>query len=497
MKKEAYKIEFVDRILDPVHGFIDVTLVEQRIIELPIFRRLQGIKQLSMANWVFPGAEHTRYIHSLGVMYIADQMAIHMGCFDDGDRQLLRLAGLLHDIGHYPLSHVTESVYRDSMGIYDGSLAAHNESIRKKLEDIYRGSGENEQEDIKIPEYMESRYADKMHHETIGTEVIRSDKQINDIITQYCDFVNLNDVCDIIAGHVDRNVELSAYVQMLHSELDADGIDYIMRDASFAGTSYGGFELGMLLRNLTVREYKGIKIVGVKPKGIPVVDQYLINKYFSYTQIIFNKHVSVLDMMVEKISHAMIYSSGTSYPNPKELKSWIKLHDQNKEYLLFSDVFFWAQVTGPEFEKKRDYIDEPYIKTMLDMLVEYSEPECLDEFIISSNDRKEAKNKLKQSDVYGTIGESDKEIYLFHSRAFTKEMPEDEYRRILSIRWDRKLDENSLFEKTKIRRLQEGIAVIDESYEEPHLLVDDSRSVMSSLWKDKKYILRKYRCDGR
>ena len=70
-----YKIEFVDRILDPVHGFIDVTQVEKEIIELPIFKRMQSLKQLSLTNWVFPGAEHTRYMHSLGVMHIADLMA--------------------------------------------------------------------------------------------------------------------------------------------------------------------------------------------------------------------------------------------------------------------------------------------------------------------------------------------------------------------------------------------------------------------------------------
>ncbi|MEZ3485621.1 MAG: hypothetical protein K1W22_03235 [Lachnospiraceae bacterium] len=73
-----YKIEFVDRILDPVHGFIDVTQVEKEIIELPVFKRLQSLKQLSLTNWVFPGAEHTRYMYSLGVMYIADLMAVNL-----------------------------------------------------------------------------------------------------------------------------------------------------------------------------------------------------------------------------------------------------------------------------------------------------------------------------------------------------------------------------------------------------------------------------------
>lgn len=117
--KDNYKIEFVDRILDPVHGFSDLTQVEKEIIELPIFKRMQSLKQLSLTNWVFPGAEHTRYMHSLGVMYIADLMALNLRDseynlkYNGGERQLLRLAGLLHDIGHYPLSHVTEFGCRD------------------------------------------------------------------------------------------------------------------------------------------------------------------------------------------------------------------------------------------------------------------------------------------------------------------------------------------------------------------------------------------------
>ena len=104
--KQEYNtsFKFKDRILDNVHGYIELTGVERDIIDLPVFSRLQSIKQLSLVNWVFPGAEHTRYIHSLGVMYLADQMAIQLGFNQPADRQMIRLAALLHDIGHFPLS---------------------------------------------------------------------------------------------------------------------------------------------------------------------------------------------------------------------------------------------------------------------------------------------------------------------------------------------------------------------------------------------------------
>ena len=110
----AENIEFVGRVLDNVHGFIYYTRAEEQIIDTLLFKRLQSIKQLSIVNWVFPGSEHTRYIHSLGVMYIADKIAVRLGLSME-ERKIVRLAGLLHDIGHYPLSHVCEFPYKKNL----------------------------------------------------------------------------------------------------------------------------------------------------------------------------------------------------------------------------------------------------------------------------------------------------------------------------------------------------------------------------------------------
>ena len=107
-------IDFCGRVLDNVHGFIYYTMAEERIMNTLLFKRLQSIKQLSIVNWVFPGSEHTRYIHSLGVMYIADKMALQLKLSPE-HRKIVRLAGLLHDIGHYPLSLVCEQPYKESL----------------------------------------------------------------------------------------------------------------------------------------------------------------------------------------------------------------------------------------------------------------------------------------------------------------------------------------------------------------------------------------------
>lgn len=492
--QSEYKIEFVDRVLDPVHGFIDLTQVEKELIELPIFKRLQSLKQLSLTNWVFPGAEHTRYMHSLGVMYIADLMASNLKdenyhlVFTDGQRQVLRLAGLLHDIGHYPLSHVTESVYLYNLFESDDRLTDHNNRVKEEIDELNEGNS--------VPvDYMKSRYSKPMHHETIGTKVIESDPDIKAIIDKYCPFIDLNDIKDIIVGCVDRNPSISAMVQLIHSELDADGIDYVMRDATFSGTSYGGFELGLLLRNLAVKNYYGIDIVGIRPKGISVVDQYLISKYFSYTQVIFNRHVAIFDKMAEMLSAELIRLDKSPYPTSTTLIHHIERHTQNNEYLRFTDRSFWAQVDSLDEKDLVGYVAE-YAVAIHRRLSHYQEFDTAPngEVIYTSNNKKDAFEKLSASEIYTHLNNQDEtRLMLFHRREFTSEIPEDEYRRLLSLASKVKGDvvSEERFTKNNIARLQEGVPVI-ETDKPLKLLVDDPRSVMNHLYGTCTYILREY-----
>ncbi|MGO5116576.1 HD domain-containing protein [Candidatus Avoscillospira sp. LCP25S3_F1] len=492
--QNKYKIEFVDRILDPVHGFIDLTQVEQKIIELPIFKRMQSLKQLSLTNWVFPGAEHTRYMHSLGVMHIVDLMASNLkdenyrAVFTDGQRQILRLAGLLHDIGHYPLSHVTEYVYLHNLFENDDKLLDHNERVKKEIDKL------NSDQSQPI-DYMKSRYSKPMHHETIGTLVIENDPDIKRIIEECCPFIDIHDIQDIIVGCVDRNPAISAMVQLIHSELDADGIDYVMRDATFSGTSYGGFELGLLLRNLVVKQYNGIDIVGIRPKGISVVDQYLISKYFAYTQVIFNRHVAIFDKMAEMLSAELIKLDKSTYPTSNTLVRHIERHTQNDEYLRFTDRAFWTQIDTFDESDLQGYVAD-YIVAAHKRLSHYQEFETVPdgEVIYTSNNKKKAYEVLSSSGVYSRLtSENEDRLMLFHCRGFTTEVTENEYRAMLSMASKEKGTEVSedRFIKENVARLQEGIPIIDK--ENPlRLLVDDPRSVMNHLHGTCTYILREY-----
>lgn len=466
-------MKFEDKILDNVHGFIELTHVECRIVELPIFRRLRQLKQLSLTDWVFPGAEHTRYIHSLGVMYIADKIAARLG-FSDEIRQQVRLAGLLHDLGHYPLSHVGESVYMNSKVIEDPIVEKRN-SVKLALENLSQ---------TRFHDYMKQSTNPK-HHERVTEKVILTDSRLNEIIKEECPYIDIQDICDIITGCVDRKPELSVQVQIMHSELDADRIDYIMRDGTFSGTSFGGFELGMLLDNLRIGQYEGTEILGVTPKGISSADQFLINRFFSYSQIIFNKHVEILGFMATIwIEHCIKNNWMTKKP---ELDEIINKHNESSAYLTQTDTMFWSTLNRVQEVLNSDYVPE-YVKKIACVLADYGELE----YIPDSEVKVLSADMEKVEKVFSKVELDVSGIPLLEVRSITNHMPIEVYEKRFTERFGQQndLDLEDL-KNMKVRRMQEGIAVIDGA--DVHLLVDDYRSLIASMYEIKLYLLRQYK----
>ena len=200
---------------DPIYGFIELTEVENKIIHSPYYQRLRWIKQLGFSNYIFPGADHTRFSHAMGVMHISDKMlrAVGMAVYNTKalDKKTkfhksVRIAALLHDIGTFPFSHTCEAAY-----ITYGK--ENNRSNKPK----------------NIPN----------DHEHLGAYILKNSKEANGITSILKDAgLDPNEISKIIKG---ESASILAN-QLLHSEVDADRMDYLIRDAHYTGVQYGHFD---------------------------------------------------------------------------------------------------------------------------------------------------------------------------------------------------------------------------------------------------------------
>lgn len=485
------KIEFVGRVLDNVHGFIYYTKAEEKIMDTLLFKRLQSIKQLSIVNWVFPGSEHTRYIHSLGVMYIADKIAIQIG-LDDRERKIVRMAGLLHDIGHYPLSHVCEFPYKKGLEVFpdDGFCQSINHRIKVKIDDMKKSINS---------QYMEQSTG--YHHEKIGAYIVCNNKEIRNIVEEECGENAPDIIADMIIGNTERTTTNPLLVQILHSELDADGIDYLMRDAMFSGTSFGAFELEQLIGCMEIGEYENQKILCITPKGIAAADQYLINKFFSYSQVVFNKHINITEFMAQQIVNWM-QKNNAFFPKNKTLEEWVKAEKTEEKYIGFTDNFFWASLQNILDNPLKD-TEPAFIKFFCRKLLNHTELdyEKNSEVKIISNDVDEIRETLIGSDTYKRLLNYSTKIALLENRTMSKQIPLNEYEEYLKSLVEsgnqNPQDEDATTREDlpllRARRFMECICIKDGN--KLRLLCDDTRSLMRRLYNTQLVLLRVFDCE--
>lgn len=522
-------ISFRSQVLDNVHGFISYTEDEWKIMNTKLFKRLQSIKQLSVVNWVFPGSEHTRYIHSLGVMHIADKMAIAMK-LENRDRRILRMAGLLHDIGHYPLSHVGEMPYRN-LKIKDGLMKITDpvEFCRAVNDEVVQQISENH---IKVKTTM-MKPSDGLHHEAVGAEIIKNNKEIRKIVEEALGEGAAEVIANIITGNVNDGPNAlmktdPLWVQIMHSELDADGIDYLMRDSVFAGTSFGSCEIDQLIRCLTVGidPKSGERIMCIKPKGIPAADQYLVNKFFHYSQVVFNRHITISEWMAKKVirwmqDNYLQINEKWCFPNRARMLQWMK-EGGPEAYIRFTDNQFWTAID--EISRKRKNVP-PHIKRFCKYLLNHDEPELAkeDEIRIVSRDNDRIQDALKQSDTWNKPETRGEWITVLDSRTMSGQMRQEEFDRRMQERLEKDIvkDEDlpeeeakrqaalrnneavhDSIEKDRLFRLMECICVrerieLDENKKEkPHVirpLCDHERSIMQDNYNETITILRSYK----
>src|SRR5947199_2645229 len=120
------RLNFSKKIYDNVHGYIDITEEERLLIDSPIFQRLRRISHLGLADFVYPGATQSRFSHSIGSLHVMTKIALSLvedDIINYEDLSELRLAALLHDVGHYPFSHVLEGTMKN----IDGDAAKHEQ----------------------------------------------------------------------------------------------------------------------------------------------------------------------------------------------------------------------------------------------------------------------------------------------------------------------------------------------------------------------------------
>lgn len=248
-------------IKDPVHGTMQFTSLQDRwikpIINHPMFQRLRHIKQLGLGDLMFPGAVHTRFNHSLGCCYVASQVA-HELQLPLADQQLVILAALLHDVGHGPFSHAFEDLFQDK-------LIRHEDWTPYFLKE-FNQPGFIDQYNALNPDYPLSS---------------KTFAQIQAIIM-----------------HQPTDNPLLA--DIVSSQLDADRLDYLLRDSHFCGVTYGEYDFHWLLHCLVEIEYQGTKRLGVTYKGVGVVEHYLNARRLMIRNIYFHpKKLAVEFLLVE------------------------------------------------------------------------------------------------------------------------------------------------------------------------------------------------------
>ncbi len=290
-------------ICDPIHGEIPISAVEQQLIDSPSFQRLRNLKQLGLASLVYPNATHSRFAHSLGVFRIMSRvidLLVNKGQLQEEDKRKMRMAALLHDIGHYPYSHLMEFIDRDK----------------------YRPSLLTTQGASVSTAPVQQRYPD---HEKIGQIVINQRMDVSSILNRVG--INPEEIASIIRSEHEK----AAYNRLIHSSLDMDRMDYLVRDSLGTGVPYGRIDLDYLLSNLDVADDGDVV---VSSKASAAAEHFLVARYFMYKTVYMHKTTFGFEALLRHILF-LLRERGEIYRDGKAIESMILTDD----FLAFHDGY--------------------------------------------------------------------------------------------------------------------------------------------------------------
>lgn len=309
-------------IRDPVHGSIPIYDSEIEILEHPFFQRLRNIKQLGFSEYVFPGATHTRYLHSIGVMNVStlvfDNLFKNQSSLEVLRlKETLRLGCLLHDIGHAPLSHSTESVMPNVSALK--LPKQFHESVDRQAS----------HEDYTIKSITDSSFTQSFKgvRATFGVEPVA--------------------VAELVVGETKNpayfTVNGTNYFPLLHqlvsSEMDCDRMDYLLRDSYFCGVSYGKFDLDWIIDNLKICNESGEAYLGISERAISTFDDFLLSRFHMFMMVYFHYRAVCLEQMLLRYFN----SEKSEYAIPADIEAYLEHDDAYLMRVLKKSDNVWAK----------------------------------------------------------------------------------------------------------------------------------------------------------
>lgn len=322
-------------VRDPVHGTIPLSDGETAVLDSKEFQRLRAIKQLGFADISFPGATHTRFLHSLGVCHLAglafDQIFKNHNFSSEKRkqdlRQVFRLAAMLHDVGHGPLSHTTEEVMPPLRELKIETYAKHRK--------------------VKPSSDLRSPITTRATHEDYTIKYL-TDSPLTEVLQKsFSGFSPLHICCLIdkslvppdeffIDGKKDFRPVLS---QLVSSELDVDRMDYLIRDSYYSGTNYGKFDLDWMIANLRTHDLNGQLHLALNRRALYTFDDFLISRHHIHLMVYFHHKCIIYEEMLNRY----LMSADCDFRLPADIESYTRYNDFRLYEHLAESKNEWAQ----------------------------------------------------------------------------------------------------------------------------------------------------------
>lgn len=329
-------------VRDPVHGHIALNDAEVNILDSKAYQRLRQIKQLGFSEFSFPGATHNRYLHSLGVCHLAglafDNIFAKFPFSGPAARarlrQSVRLAALLHDIGHGPLSHASEEVMP--------SLASLNVKAYAKRATPPAPGRQADHEDYTIKFVTDSSLTQELRRNFSDIDPFHIACLIDKTLRLEDDF--------FIEGGFDFRTILS---QIVSSEMDVDRMDYLERDAYFCGTNYGKVELSWLLSNLTYHPIDHRLHLALSRRALYTFDDFLLSRHHMHLMVYFH-HKSII---YEELLYRYFTSPDCAFKVPSDIE----------EYIACTDYALWRHLSKVDNEWARRMVERKPFRMLFEM----------------------------------------------------------------------------------------------------------------------------------